>query len=519
MVTIKRLAIAGSSTFFIMLLIYNVVFPAILKSMVKSQVRLKKGDEMRGFWEKLPQPLDFRIYVFNVTNPFELKSGAKPIVQEVGPFHYDLYRDKENLEDREEDDTVEYSLRQTWYFNPEKSIMSEDAEIYFFHPLMISVVLIIQRDKPSAMGVINKAFDSIFQKPESIFIKTTIKDLFFRGILVDCTDITDFAGSAVCNALKEKEAIFIVEGESRYKYGFLAKANGTLSPKRIRVNRGIKNYMDVGRVVSVGNDTKMSVWSGDPCNDYIGTDGTIFPPFLTEDRKVWAVSPDICRSMPTYYLRPGKVQGFKTLHFTTDLGDPSIDENITCFCSNTEGCMPKNVFNAGPCMSVPIIISLPHFLNSDPRYLEMIDGINPDPEKHRMAFDFEILTGTPIKAYKKIQFNVLVGPVPKLKIMKQFPEALFPFFYIEDGLELGPILIKPLKIAYIQILVAKILMWLSMLGGIGMMTVAGMRYYKERNAGNVTKPDLMPKQSEQNSATQKSTISTIQAEMVPPNID
>jgi hypothetical protein len=44
---------------------------------------------VRGFWEKLPQPLDFNIYVFNVTNPDEIKSGMKPIVQELGPFHYE----------------------------------------------------------------------------------------------------------------------------------------------------------------------------------------------------------------------------------------------------------------------------------------------------------------------------------------------------------------------------------------------------------------------------------------------
>jgi len=68
---------------------------------------------------------------------------------------FSLYRDKENIEDRDADDTVEYSLRQTWHFNPEKSVMSENAEIYTFHPLMIAIILIIQRDKPTAMGVIS----------------------------------------------------------------------------------------------------------------------------------------------------------------------------------------------------------------------------------------------------------------------------------------------------------------------------------------------------------------------------
>lgn len=66
-----------------------------------------------------------------------------------------LYRDKENIVDREEDDTVEYSLRQVWYFNQEKSVLPENTEIYTFHPIMIAVTLIIQRDKPSTMGVIS----------------------------------------------------------------------------------------------------------------------------------------------------------------------------------------------------------------------------------------------------------------------------------------------------------------------------------------------------------------------------
>lgn len=63
-------------------------------------------------------------------------------------------------------------------------------------------------------------------------------------------------------------------------------------------------------------------------------------------------------------------------------------------------------------------------------------------------------------------------------------------------------------------------MWLMMLGGIGMMITAAVKHYKEENAKKVTQPDLLSKSGkEENSASQKSTISTIQAEMVPPNID
>lgn len=50
-----------------------------------------------------------------------------------------------------------------------------------------------------------------------------MKELFFHGVRVDCSDVKDFAGSAVCSALQEKEDIFVREGELRYRYGFLAK--------------------------------------------------------------------------------------------------------------------------------------------------------------------------------------------------------------------------------------------------------------------------------------------------------
>ncbi|KAL6255879.1 hypothetical protein P5V15_013119 [Pogonomyrmex californicus] len=515
MVSIKRLGLAGSCTFSIGLISYSLGFPSMLKMQVKSQVRLKKGNEIRGFWEKLPQPLDFNIYVFNVTNPSEVSSGMKPIVQELGPFHYDLFRDKEDIVDREEDDTVEYSLRQVWYFNQEKSIMSENTEIYSFHPLMIALILFTQQERPKAMGIISKALDSIFNKPESIFIKTTVKELFFYGISFDCTDVKDFAGSAVCSALQEKEDILIKEVDLRYRFGYFAKTNGSRLPNRIRVYRGIKKSEDVGRVLTIGNETKMDIWSGSPCNDFRGTDGTIFPPFLTKEKKVWAHSIDICRSIGAYYVEPGKIQGFKTLHYTADLGDPSKDESVRCLCQESEGCMPKNIYNAGPCQNVPIRISLPHFYDSDPRYLEMIEGINPDPKKHQMTFDFDAMTGTPIRAYKKIQLNVMVGPIAKVKLMKTFPEALFPLFWLEDGLELGDILIKPLKVAYTQILVAKIIMWLMILGGIGMMITAGVRYYKENNAAA---PDFLPGKESKASEQEKSNISTIQVG-VPPSIN
>lgn len=39
-------------------------------------------------WVKLPIPLDFKVYLFNVTNSAEVNSGEKPKLAEIGPYVY-----------------------------------------------------------------------------------------------------------------------------------------------------------------------------------------------------------------------------------------------------------------------------------------------------------------------------------------------------------------------------------------------------------------------------------------------
>lgn len=41
----------------------------------------------------IPQPLNFKVFIFNVTNPNEVIEGGTPMVKEIGPYVYKYVND------------------------------------------------------------------------------------------------------------------------------------------------------------------------------------------------------------------------------------------------------------------------------------------------------------------------------------------------------------------------------------------------------------------------------------------
>lgn len=60
--------------------------PTLFTSVIKSQVKLKKGSPLLDNWLKFPVPLQSKFHFFHVLNPEEAMSGAKVKLREVGPF-------------------------------------------------------------------------------------------------------------------------------------------------------------------------------------------------------------------------------------------------------------------------------------------------------------------------------------------------------------------------------------------------------------------------------------------------
>ncbi|XP_058800608.1 sensory neuron membrane protein 1-like [Phymastichus coffea] len=429
----KSLALSGICTLLFGVVLKFMLFPKLLKWQMHTKINLKPGSDVRTLWSNVPFPIDFRIYLFNITNPDEIKNGKQPILREVGPYYFVEKHEKTNMLDHEKHDSVEYATKNTFNFKPENNgDLTGEEELIVPHIFMLSMIMATVRDKPSALPVVGKAINSIFKNPKNVFVKVKAMDLMFRGLPIDCS-VKDFAGAAICGLLRGKMDELIVEDPDHFRFAIFGANNGTTSKNRIKILRGSKNQADIGRVIEFNGKKNISIWNDQYCDTLNGTDGYVFPPYLKENEDIYTFSPEICRSLNLYSIGASEVAGLYSNRYTAWLGDPSINPALKCYCPST-GCLKAGVMDLHKCTGIPLVASNPHFYRVHEDYLKMVDGLNPIKDKHETFIDFDLFSGTILQAKKRLQFNIMIRKLNRFKIMANFSEVLLPLFWIEEGI-------------------------------------------------------------------------------------
>ncbi|XP_055548677.1 sensory neuron membrane protein 1 isoform X1 [Wyeomyia smithii] len=452
------------------------IFPSLLKFMLKQNVLLKPGTQMRGMFEKIPFPLDFKIHIFNVTNPDEIMRGGKPRVKDIGPFYFEEWKEKYDTEDNVEEDTLTFTLKNTFIFRPDLSAYTGEEMITVPNLLLLGALLTVQRDREAMMPLVSKGASIVFA-PINGFQTLRAMDFLFDGFPVDCGS-QDFASKALCSGL-ESEGLMAPLNETHFKFSMFGMRNGTDAGRWV-VYRGVKNVRDLGRVVSYNDEIEMEIYDGDSCNQYIGTDSTIFPPFLTKNDKLWAWSPDICRSMGAHYIGKAKYDGMPMSLFKLDFGDLKNEPENHCFCRDPpDDCPPKGTMDLGPCLGAPIYGSKPHFIDGDPKLLQDVEGLEPNDEEHNIYIHFELMSGTPVVGRKRLQFNLQLEPVRDHEILGQLPTLLLPMFWVEEGVALNKTWTNQLKYQlFLGLKFNAAVKWITIIIGTIGSIGGGFMYYK-----------------------------------------
>uniref|UniRef100_T1GSC9 Sensory neuron membrane protein 1 n=1 Tax=Megaselia scalaris TaxID=36166 RepID=T1GSC9_MEGSC len=372
-----------------------------------------------------PFCVDFLIYVFNVTNPDAVIAGGKPIVQEIGPYYFEEWKDKFDFEDDDEEDTVTYNMRNTFIFRPDLSWpLNGEEKITIPHPMVQVGALAVKKDKEALLEMVSAGLKIIFGG--KAYLTDTFLNIFFKGFFVDCSS-QEFEAVAICSAFymgEVKQATQV--NATHFLLSFMGTVNGS-SAGRFTVCRGAKNYKKIGQVVLLLENLK---WMS-------GMEKAIV---INLDEGVWAFAPDLCRSLGATAKKDVTYAKMPAVRYSIEFGDIKADPSQHCLCDDPEDpetCPPKGTFSIFKCVGAPMIISLPHFYAADPKLAEDIGGLHPNEEDHAISMDFELTTGTPFYGAKRLQFNLEVQPVEQLDEMKKMRKMIVPLFWVEESAALN----------------------------------------------------------------------------------
>jgi len=126
----------------------------------------------------------------------------------------------------------------------------------------------------------------------------------------------------------------------------------------MKVYSGLKEIEKLGEIISVNEQKQLSFWNTEYCNMINGSDGSIFPPFVTRDQILKVFSPEMCRSIYMKYVEDIELYGIPAYRFAISkdvLEDPRINSENACYCLESYGdddltrCSKTGVFKIRAC--------------------------------------------------------------------------------------------------------------------------------------------------------------------------
>lgn len=158
------------------------------------------------------------------------------------------------------------------------------------------------------------------------------------------------------------------------------------------MNTGLSDIANLGTIQKFNRLDRNQHYSGE-CSKLRGSTGELFPPQQARD-SISLFTPDMCRSIPFDYERDVEVHGITGYRFS---GGARAVDNGTAYPENKcysngdpDGQIPSGVMNISACRyGSPVFMSFPHYFAADPFFLNEVEGLKPNKEKHESYITLE----------------------------------------------------------------------------------------------------------------------------------
>ncbi|CAK1543747.1 unnamed protein product [Leptosia nina] len=353
----------------------------------------------------------YGVYLFNITNREAFLSGAdaKLKVEEVGPFTYQEFRTNSNFELDEEKGVLRYSPKLTAKFLPEKSI----GDPRHVQVQVINIGFLATASTLSAYPFITKlGFNLLAHKLRSTSIVSTSVQDFLWGQYDPIIELahTLIPGKINFSTMGILDRIYSGDKDSVYELGISGKEKFL-----IKSFNGAKSLPHLGYQAETLSR----------CNSFEDAfEGLSYPTDLTKETRLRIFRKSFCRTLELQY------QATRTVDYGIEAFVYSLKQDT--FANKSE----TNYANSG--------LSNAHFLDSNPKIAERVDGLNPNKKEHGSEFIIDPKLGIPLSTKFTLQGNLVVDDVTFNPASKPFANMVVPVIYFKikqpkhsDGINLG----------------------------------------------------------------------------------
>ncbi|XP_055846379.1 sensory neuron membrane protein 2 isoform X2 [Episyrphus balteatus] len=476
------------------------LFPSVVHKQVEEGVVIADGTEQYERFLRLPQPISFKVYIFNVTNVNRVQQGAIPIVQEVGPYVYKQYRSKRVKQFSRDGSKVTYVQDYRFEFDEEASAPHTQSDTVVALNMHMNSLLQIAENDPGLSLLLmhlNANLREIFNDQKSMFVTTTVKNYLFDGVRF-CINPQGLA-RAICKQIKDQGSKTIrALDDGSLAFSFFYHKNRT-GEDVYEVHTGRGDAIKLMEIQKLDEVNTLQTWlnSSDSetsiCNLINGTDASAYPPFRQRGDSMYIFSADICRSVELFYQGDVVYKGIPGFrysigdNFLNDIGPEFSNE---CFCvdkltnviKQKNGCLYSGAMDLSTCLDAPVILTLPHMLGASNEYSKMIRGLKPDVKKHQTYVDVQYLTGTPLQGGKRVQFNMFLKSINRITLTENLTTVLMPAIWVDEGIQLNAESVQLLKSKLLNSLnILNIIHWSMLCAGIAITLTSTMFYFAFRN--------------------------------------
>ncbi|XP_038130928.1 lysosome membrane protein 2-like isoform X1 [Cyprinodon tularosa] len=389
------------------------VFRNMMQSRLKKEIVLVEGSRVFESWKTPPPPVFMEFFFFNVTNVEEFLKGAKPKVDQIGPYTYREYRYKDNVTMVDNGKKVSAYNTKSFVFLMEKSIGDPAVDtITTVNIPLWAAMNKAQGFKAFFMGMM------IRNSKSNLFTTRTVQELLwgYEDPLL--------------------ERISKSSPDVGKDFGLMYKKNESNDGEFV-FHTGEQNYLDYGRIETWKGQRQLTFWSTNESNSISGSDGSAFHPFLSKDERLYIFTPDLCRTIYMEFEKDVEVKGIPAYRFTPPrsvLASKEENPANTGFCVTPKECLGSGVLKVSPCRNgAPVVASFPHFYLGDNKYVEAIGGLSPQRRHHQTFLDLNPTTGIIVRASKRAQVNILLNRIAGYPDTKFLNETIFPVMFLNES--------------------------------------------------------------------------------------